>query len=83
MAMVKGKGKGSDIEFYNCGKKGHMAKDCWSAKGGKGNPKGGKGYPSYQNYSGYKGDGKGKGYKGKGYGEGDTGKGKAGHTLRG
>ena len=24
MAMVKGKGKGSDVECYNCGKKGHI-----------------------------------------------------------
>ena len=56
MAMVKGKGKGKGVECYNCGKTGHMAKDCWSKGGG---PKGTKGgwLP--------KGDGKG-GYPGKG-----------------
>ena len=31
-AMVKGKGKG--VVCYNCGKTGHMSKDCWAAKGG-------------------------------------------------
>ena len=29
-AMVQGKGKG--IVCYNCGKTGHMSKDCWAAK---------------------------------------------------
>jgi hypothetical protein len=83
MAMFKGKGKGT-VECYNCGKTGHMAKDCWAPKKGKGDYKGGKGYPSYPSYgpSG-KGDQKGgKGYppfmKGKGYGKGTDGNGKGG-----
>ena len=24
------KGKGHEVEWYKCGKKGHYAKDCWS-----------------------------------------------------
>ena len=57
MALIKGKGKGkSNIECYNCGKTGHMAKDCWAPrqgygskgdKSGKGNPRG-----RYQNFKG-------------------------------
>jgi len=59
-AMVKGKGEG--VVCYNCGKTGHMSKDCWAAKGGgklggKGDGKNwqtGKGNPSYTpGYSGY------------------------------
>jgi len=42
-SFVKGRGKSdSDKECYNCHKKGHMAKDCWS-KGGGSEGKGPKG----------------------------------------
>ena len=56
----KGKGKGK-MDCYNCGKFGHMARDCWVPKGegkGKGNEKGD---------SKGKGKGKGKGPKFEGY----------------
>ena len=44
--FVKGCGKSdSDKECYNCHKKGHMAKDCWS-KGGGSEGKGPKGWSS-------------------------------------
>ena len=36
----KGSGKGSDAECYNCGKKGHWAKDCRSPKNTKGSKDG-------------------------------------------
>ena len=68
MAMIKGKGKGETRQCYNCGKTGHLSKDCWQGKGkgkGKGlqsygNNKGdGKGFSAKGSYKGsYKGDGK-------------------------
>jgi hypothetical protein len=30
-----GKGKGEDRDCYNCGKKGHLSRDCWAVKGAK------------------------------------------------
>jgi hypothetical protein len=79
MALVKGKGKGGgngDMVCWNCGKTGHLAKDCWAPPkgGGKMNGKGdfGKtngnqyGQPSYQKGTTYQ---KGKfGMKGAGKG---------------
>ena len=59
LALVKGKGKGKETRVcYNCGKPGHLAKDCWNKPGVKGGGKGdfGKGD--------VKGGGKGKGGKG-------------------
>ena len=54
----KGKGKGKHQRVcYNCGKTGHMARDCW-AKGGKGN-KGDFGKGGYGKGDGHKGKGKG------------------------
>ena len=45
-SFVKGHGKSDlDKECYNCHKKGHMVKDCWS-KGGGGEGKGPKGQGS-------------------------------------
>jgi len=45
-SVLKGRGKtDSDKECYNCHKKGHMAKDCWS-KGGGSEGKGPKGQGS-------------------------------------
>ena len=53
----KGWGKGEDRDCYNCGKKGHLSKDCWAAKGAKGESKG------------YGAKGYGKGQWGKGINE--------------
>ena len=83
MAIMKGKEKGkSDIICYNCGKTGHMAKDCWAPPKGesKGGKYGGKGDYGKTNYFGNYGKGKGnyfgksndKGkFGGKGYPESD------------
>ena len=79
-----GKGKGTDKTCWSCGKKGHMAADCWGNKGkGKGGAqkgmgKGGKGdwiIPK-DNYKGKSGGGKDNYKGGKGGGK-DGGKGKA------
>ena len=75
-----GKGKGKDIICHNCGKPGHVQKDCWSkGKGGK-DGKGGNGGKGGKGDYGGKGGYKGKdGYKDKfydyggGYGGGYSG----------
>ena len=64
LALVKGQGKGRETRAcHNCGKAGHLAKDCWNKPGVKGFKGGGKGNFGKGDFG--KGEGKGGG-KGKG-----------------